>query len=219
MTLFLGGGGDINDSTNIDKEFFNGITKNDKILYLPVACDFTTYENCFEWFYSLVLQYVNLPMNNITMLLENDVIPNFAEYKSIYIGGGNTYKLLNYISKNNLNSKFKEYINNGGKLFGGSAGAIIFGKSIETVIEEKETFPDNIALCWLGEYTIRCHYTNKDDQLFSNLSKKLQTPVIALPEDGGIIINDNLNKAHAIGKVFIFRNGIKELLNIFHLGG
>lgn len=38
MTLFLGGGGDIEDSVRIDKEFFNYIDEKSKILYIATAC-------------------------------------------------------------------------------------------------------------------------------------------------------------------------------------
>ncbi len=44
------------------------------------------------------------------MLLGTSVIPNLNDYKVIYIVGGNTYKLLDYICKNNLDIKFKEYL-------------------------------------------------------------------------------------------------------------
>ena len=208
MVLFLGGGGDIQDSIEIDTAFFSHLIPNDKILYIPVACDFTTYENCFVWFNSLVKKYTNIPSDNITMLLETSVIPNLNDYKAIYIGGGNTYKLLDYICKNNLDIKFKEYLKGSGIIFGGSAGAIIFGKTIETVIEEKENYPDNPALNMVKDYAIRCHYQPQDDKLFQNLSKKIKTPIIALPENGGLKIDKNNIKT--IGNVFIFNNGIKS---------
>lgn len=213
MRLFLGGGGDIEDSVIIDKDFFENITSCDKILYIPVACDFTSYENCFEWFYSLVNKYVNMNKNNITMLLETDNIPNLEDYKGIYIGGGNTYKLLDYVVKNNLAPKFNEYIKKGGNIFGGSAGAIIFGQSIETVIEEKENFPNNKGLGWLSNYTIRCHYKVDEDEIFKDISKKINYPVIALPENSGIIINYLNNTTKILGNSFVFINGNKEKLD------
>lgn len=208
MVLFLGGGGDIQGSIEIDTAFFSYLMPNDKILYIPVACDFTTYENCFVWFNSLVKKYINIPSDNISMLLETSVIPHLNDYKAIYIGGGNTYKLLDYICKNNLDIKCKEYLKGNGIIFGGSAGAIIFGKTIETVIEEKENYPDNPALNMVKDYAIRCHYQPQDDKLFQNLSKKIKTPIIALPENGGLKIDENNIKT--IGNVFIFNNGIKS---------
>ena len=105
----------------------------------------------------------------------------------------------------------KVYLKGNGIIFGGSAGAIIFGKTIETVIEEKENYPDNPALNMVKDYAIRCHYQPQDDKLFQNLSKKIKTPIIALPENGGLKIDENNIKT--IGNVFIFNNGIKNILS------
>lgn len=208
MVLFLGGGGDIEISEDIDREFFKNIVQNDKILYIPVACDFTTYEKCFEWFYSLVSKYVDIPKTNISMLLEEDNIPDLSGYKAIYIGGGNTYKLLDYVCKNDLEAKLKEYLNKDGIIFGGSAGAIIFGKTIETVIEEKENYPDNKSLNFLNGYAIRCHYGESEDNLYKVLSRSLKSKVIAIPEDSGIIFDGKNIKT--IGKPIVFVNGTKN---------
>lgn len=208
MVLFLGGGGDIETSVEIDQKFFHNIKKNDKIIYIPVACDFTTYEKCLEWFYSLVSRYVKMPKSNITMLLEDYKITDLREYKAIYIGGGNTYKLLDYVRKNDLEMKFKDYLNGDGIIFGGSAGAIIFGKTIETVIEEKENYPDNKSLNLLGDYAIRCHYQESEDDFFKALSQSLNIPIIAMPEDSGIIFDGKC--LELIGKPIVFNNGIKN---------
>lgn len=212
MTLFLGGGGDMADSIAIDSVFFEDIKADDKILYIPIACDFTSYKNCFKWFCSLAQQYIPIPSSNITMLLEEDPIPDFSLYKAIYIGGGNTYKLLDYITTNNLKESFEKFLQSGGKIFGGSAGAIIFGSTIETVAEEKENYPDNKALCFLKDFAIRCHYVDKDNNLFVRLSSLLSVPIIAIPENGGIVVDNN--KIDIIGELHIFEKGQKNSVSI-----
>lgn len=193
---------------------FENISSNDKILYIPIACDFTTYENCFDWFYSLASKYLNISKNNIHMLLDYDAVPNFFDYKAIYIGGGNTYKLLDYIVKNNLKDKFQDYLKNNGLVFGGSAGAIVFGSTIETVLEEKEAYPDNSALSFIKEYALRCHYKNNEDNLFMELSSSLPTPIIAIPENGGMIIDTKKNTIKIIGDLCVFIKGKKNSISV-----
>lgn len=213
MTLFLGGGGDIEDSVRIDKEFFNYIDEKSKILYIATACDFTTYENCFKWFYSLVTKYVSLSEENIIMLSDEEKIPELSEFKAIYIGGGNTYKLLNYICKTGLKDKIVEFLDKGGLIFGGSAGAIIFGTTIETVAEERENYPDNLSISYVKKYAIRCHYQKEEDNLYQNLSKSLKQNILAIPEDGGIIIDkDDIKKI--IGDVILFSANQKQILRL-----
>ncbi|MEX2460688.1 MAG: Type 1 glutamine amidotransferase-like domain-containing protein [Paenibacillaceae bacterium] len=61
-------------------------------------------------------------------------VPNedLKEYSSIFIGGGNTYKLLHEIRKARFDEVLNSFIDEGGIVYGGSAGAIILGKNIQT---------------------------------------------------------------------------------------
>ncbi|MFV0625730.1 MAG: Type 1 glutamine amidotransferase-like domain-containing protein [Alphaproteobacteria bacterium] len=208
--IFLAGGGDIEDSKQIDEIFFKYISENDKILYIPTALDSSQYEEAFIWFQSLVKNYQ--PNIRINMLTESLVYPNLNEYKAIYIGGGNTYKLLQFLCEHKLDEKLKLYEKEGGIIYGGSAGAIILGKTIKTVKEEKEFYPDNEALNLVTPYTVRCHYISQEEELFSDISKKLNSPLLALPENSGVIIEGE--KFQTIGNVFIFKKGIKSVLNL-----
>ena len=204
--LYLGGGGDIETSIEIDTAFFANLSDNAKILYIPVACDFTSYENCYQWFSGLVGEY--LKSAQIEMMY--DTVVSFDDYDAIYIGGGNTYKLLDYVVKNNLKNEFIKFLSANKHIFGGSAGAIIFGSDISTVVEEKENYADNRALDMVKGFAIRCHYESKDDDVFIKISNNIKKPLISLPEDGGLIIGENHFKV--IGSVYKFNNGLKKKL-------
>ena len=102
-------------------------------------------------------------------------------------------------------------IKEGGLIFGGSAGAIIFGTTIETVAEERENYPDNLSISYVKKYAIRCHYQKEEDNLYQNLSKSLKQDILAIPEDGGIIIDkDDIKKI--IGDVILFSANQKQIL-------
>ena len=210
MTLFLGGGGDIADSFAMDREFFKSLSADDRILYISSACDFTTYDNCLKWFFRLVRKYVEMPFENIVMCSEEPVIPELSEFKAIYIGGGNTYRLLDYVCRTGLKNKLIKYLDNGGLVFGGSAGAIIFGETAKTVSEEQEHYPDNNAVGYVKGYAVRCHYQESDDDEYKKLSKIIPFPILALPENGGIVYDDG--KLNPVGLVMVYENGQKRLL-------
>jgi dipeptidase E len=216
--IFISGGGDIPETKELDRKYFSLLKNNSKILYIPVAMgvDLIGYEGCYDWFSSLIGTYCNDKDVDFTMLLEDDEIPEFSGFDAIYIGGGNTFALLNYVKKRGLNEKFIEYIDNGGIIYGGSAGAIIFGKDIRTVEEENnEDYQYHSGMNLFNDYSIICHYEeNLDSKIFETLNK-IKTPILALPENAGLILKNN--EIEIIGDVYIFNENKKVLLSQEHL--
>jgi len=88
----------------LDEKYFSLLDDSSKILYIPIALNRTKlgYEACYDWFSKIISEHSKDKDIDFTMLLENDQIPNLNEYNSIYLGGGNTYKLLDYIYRNNI---------------------------------------------------------------------------------------------------------------------
>lgn len=205
--IILSGGGDIKTSLKIDREYFSLLSSGSKILYIPLALDrdMTGFESCYDWFSKLISEHSNRKDIDFTMLLENDSIPDFEIYDSIYIGGGNTFKLLKYIYKNNIDKSLKKYIQNGGIFYGGSAGAMILGYDIRTVEEENDkSYSQFLGLNLLGENSIICHYVLSLDKKIFESVKKINSKIIALPEDSGLVLDSNGNILKTIGDIFIF---------------
>jgi len=94
--IILSGGGDLETSFQIDEKYFGLLENNSKILYIPIALRRNSigYEACYDWFSTLISIHSKEKDIDFTMLLENDDIPNFNNFDSIYIGGGNTYNFL-----------------------------------------------------------------------------------------------------------------------------
>lgn len=201
--LFLGGGGDADISAPFDTLFFEKLPQKAKILYLPQAWHHGSYAGCLEWFRSLV--HSCLPQAQITMLDEKNLSIDFMDFDAVYIGGGNTYKLLDFLVQNDLGKKLKTFIEAGKLIYGGSAGAIIFGSTIATVVEEKENYSDNKALDWCDGYAVRCHYTPDQKESLIQIAHTLRTPVYALPEDSGLIFNQTGTLLETIGDVSLFQ--------------
>jgi dipeptidase E len=216
--IFISGGGDIPDTKELDREYFGLLKNNSKILYIPVAMDVDLigYEGCYDWFSSLIGTYCNDKDIDFTMLLEDDEIPEFSSFDTIYIGGGNTFTLLNFVTKRVLNKKFIEYVNKGGIIYGGSAGAIIFGKDIRTVEEENnEDYQHYLGMNLFNGYSIICHYEEGIDSKIFEVLAKIKTPILALPENAGLILKNK--EMEIIGDVYIFSENKKALLGQKHL--
>src|SRR5699024_3370788 len=163
-TLILTGGGSADQTFLIDKEFTNLINTNKPLLYIPIAMDtnLISYESCFNWIKSV---FYPLGINNITMWTESELrdkkVEDLERFSAIYIGGGNTFKLLKVFNEMKFTNVLREYIANKGIIYGGSAGAIIFGKDIRTCIHMDSNDVDLrrfIGLNVVGNYSVWCHY-------------------------------------------------------------
>ena len=149
---------------------------------------------------------------------------NLNNYSAIFIGGGNTFKLLKGIKENGIFNKIIEYLNNNGIVIGGSAGAIIFGYDINSCLamdDNDVNLIDTKGFNVLNGKSIFGHYTNEDSQeaherfknylLNYSLSKE---EVIALPEEDTIFIDDSNISIFGDKPYYEFKNGIENKIDI-----
>lgn len=185
MKLLLSGGGEPEQVKLLDEYFANYVGEG-KILYIPVAMDKIPYDDCESWFRKTYEKY---KLYNIDVCIDLKKSPNLNEYKAVFIGGGNTFKLLKEVKESNFDCALKEYLNNGGFVYGGSAGAIIFGETIKTASHADKNLvglKDLNGLNLLNGYDVWCHYNEKND---INNVLKLKRATIVLYEESGILFN------------------------------
>lgn len=209
--IFIAGGGNEIQSRDIDSLFAKYIDGK-KLMYIPVALnrDVLGFEACYDWLTGVLLKFnYEIDVPQIHMYLDPVAInENIFTYDAIYIGGGNTFKLLDFIYKNNLFEKIKKFSKEGGVIYGGSAGAIILGNNINTVKEENDNkylFEEGLNL--FGNYSIRCHYNpDTDITKIALFIKRSNLPVIALPESTGVIIEDGRAKVVGDEPLYLFKD-------------
>ena len=186
--LILSGGGDPEQVRLIDEFFAVHIDKSKKVLYIPVAMEkeVFTYEQCLDWFSST---YKAFGIQNTEMLTDLQNAEISGDTAAVFIGGGNTYKLLKELRDSGFDKKLLTYLNNGGTVYGGSAGAMIFGKTIETEIHTGSKdygLTDLSALNLLNGHDLWCHYTSADDYLIAEYSR----PLYILSEESGMVVQN-----------------------------
>ena len=98
------------------------------------------YDSCYEWIQG-ELSNVDIPSIEMVRTFEELASKRLQSYTAIFIGGGNTYKLLSGLKQSGAFDNIKNYINNDGIVIGGSAGAVIFGYDID-IIESMD--PNNV---------------------------------------------------------------------------
>ena len=231
MKLILCGGGSGEQNYHANKKLNEIIDHSKPILYIPLAMDEIEhpYDDCYEWIKG---ELSNVDVPNIEMVRTFDELSKkeLSNYAALFIGGGNTYKLLKGLKENNSFDKISNYINNNGIIIGGSAGAVIFGKDINIIScmdENDVNLNDTLGFDVLNGVSIFPHYTNTKPRLtdeenierhnlfteyITNYSYK--SDVYAIPEEDAIYINDNNVEVIGSRPYYYFSNGQKQEYDI-----
>jgi len=194
--LFLSGGGDIETSYLFDSLFFDSLPQSANILYIPVAMATTMAkrEASFDWFSKLISRHSSNDRHlDFTMWNAEDSLPILHNYDAVYVGGGNTYRLLMVLEKTGMLDALKKYIRNGGIYYGGSAGVVIVGKNLRTVEEENlENYSKHDGMNLINNLSIFPHFSDSEEQknTIRNICGNYALMIAALPENSGLILDE-----------------------------
>lgn len=222
MKLILNGGG-IGAQVADARKLLNDIIDHDKkILYIPFAWPDSTYSGCLEF---MINELSDIEKQGIDMVKSTDELmsKNLTDYACIYIGGGNTYKLLNDLKTSGAFEKIQKYLlEDDGILYGGSAGAIIFGRDLDSCNTDDENevgLVDNTGFNMINGYSLLCHYTNREaekTELSRNYLIELskQKPIYAIPEEDTIYVDNRNIKVIGTRPYYEFIAGVENTKEI-----
>ena len=210
----MSGGGNEKQSFPLDKFFFDTLPKNGRFLYIPIALrGHKLYSTAHLW------------MKNITELHERtdvqfETVDNpskynlevIKEFDGIYIGGGNTWSLIQEIRESGFSDVLTQYIEAGGQVYGGSAGAIILGKRIDTHDDENKIgLQDVSGFNLLNNFSVACHFKDEQNDQFKAWASDHNLPIVCLPEETGLVIESGVALCVGIKPcVIYFSNGTKK---------
>lgn len=202
--IFLAGGGNADDSKPIDVYFVRLLDHTKPLIYIPNAMRSRPYQSCLEWFRSVMN-----PLGVHTIEMWDDLYPHrlATDVAGMYIGGGDTMKLIGELRGAGFDNYLCEIVQSGTPLYGGSAGAIILGENIQTDPEIKDKYLSETAgLKIINDYSIVCHYTAENQQEIQALSKTLRQHIIAIPEKAGGYISGRVLTNYGTEPLTIFQN-------------
>ena len=87
-----------------------------------------------------------------------DPIKAINEAKGIFVGGGNTFVLVNQLYKNSLITTLQEVVNNGIPYLGTSAGSNICGLTLSTTNDMPIVYPPSFKTLSFVPFNINPHY-------------------------------------------------------------
>ena len=222
MKLFLCGGGAGLQVQSAYYKFNSIINHNKPLLYIPLAMKDDNYDSCYEWITN-ELKFMNI---NIFMVrsFEELLSLDFDNYCAIFIGGGNTFDLLYGLKDSGCFNKIKDYILNDGIVFGGSAGAIIFGYDLDACKLDDSNeigLVDQCGFNVLDNISILCHFTNRDSIHDKNNNDYLLgisdgRKLLALPEEDTLFINGNDIEVIGSKDFYLFFNNKRIKINPYN---
>jgi len=207
MKLILSGGG-IGDKCHESYKLFSKLVKNKKVLFVPFANDEMSYQEALEWFKGEINGF---GIKQVDMIESpNDLtLEKLNSYGGVYVSGGNTFKLLSELKQSNAFINLMKFCETECVIMGASAGATLFGKSIDTClrnelkiiasdsnyIELKETDGLNKAF----GFSLFVHYRVKESQYDATEIRVNQLlrdghDLICIPEESSVFINDDVIK-------------------------
>ncbi len=220
MKLILSGGGSGKQTIELDSKFVSLVDKSKPLLYIPVAIDTKThpYPGCLEW---LKETFDSLGIKKYEMWTEEDLFKgkkiDVKNFGGIYIGGGNTPYLLKTLKESGMWKFLKDAIKENIPIYGGSAGAIIFAKSIIPSLsadENKVHLKNFDGMNLISNKEVWCHYgKNHDKRILEFIEKYNLKEIIALPEETGLFIGKDIR---LIGKKsgYLFTKEIKKEIKV-----
>lgn len=224
MKLLLCGGGSGEKTILANAKFNEIIDHSKKLLYIPLAMDKERYHSCIEW---LKNEMKDVSLKDIEMITDANQIceKDLMDYCAVFIGGGNTFKLLKELKESGSLDSLTEYIKNDGIVYGCSAGAIIFGKNIESCLymdPNDVKLKDTRGFDVLDGLSFTAHYTNKNEEKTAIATNYLleyskdKEAVYALPEEDTIYIDGEKKEIIGTKNYYIFENGERKLVNLIN---
>ncbi|MCR4334153.1 MAG: Type 1 glutamine amidotransferase-like domain-containing protein [Patescibacteria group bacterium] len=219
MKLFLGGGGRKEDSTELDKNFVANLDLSKPLLYIPIAINTNKYpySGCINWLRDILSP---LGVKNIVMWIEDDLKKkqekDFEQFSGVYIGGGNTFKLLKELKEFGTFEILKRLAKKDVPIYGGSAGAIIMAKTIIPALSADENnvgLTDYSAMNLVKDYDIWCHYSESLDTMIKDYTNKYGlNKIVAIPEKAGLFITEKSKIVIGPANVYIIEQNRKTIL-------
>lgn len=221
MKLILSGGGSGEETKELDELFALLVDKSKPLLYIPVAMDSNKYpySECLKWLKST---FVSMGILNYKMWTEKEssllekVEPN--DFGGIYIGGGNTFYLMKILKEFGVWDFIKNALKKDIPIYGGSAGAMIFAKTITPALKadrNKVGLSDFSAMNMINNWELWCHYKQRmDDDIYGYIRKYNFEKIVALTEGNGLYIVDRGIRLEGQKSAQVFVNGVKKELKI-----
>ena len=211
--VFLGGGGSVDDEAALWDEFAKD---GQRVLYWPMALPTKEHAFAQKWLLESLA-----PRGSFDLVMWSSLADHHPEelvaFDLIFIGGGNTYALLDEVQRHQFLEPVRQFVANGGSLYGGSAGAVLAGADIATAAPFDSNdvgIEDTSALNLLSGASLQPHFEPNQAERLRRFVATTSTTVIAIPERCGVVVHGDLARNVGPETVVIFQPAVHQLVNV-----
>jgi dipeptidase E len=128
IKIAFGGGGEADDERAVLGLFARWVGDG-RVLYVPIAMD-PPHESHLDWALS---ELGPVGITNVVMETAAEaLVDGLSRCDAVFIGGGNVYSLLHALRTSGADRSLVRFAEGGRPVYGGSAGALILGRNIDT---------------------------------------------------------------------------------------
>lgn len=188
-TIYLGGGGSKDEEANLWIEAFR---PGSRIAVWPFAHrELADRQSAGRWITGALER--SAPSHiDIWTSPEGRAHGDLGRTDIIAVPGGNTFDLLDTLQSSGLLLALRAFLDRGGLVYGGSAGAILMGNDIGIALEADPNdvgLQDTTGMGLLGEMDVLPHYTEGLLDFARAHHAKSGRNVLCLPEPSGVVVN------------------------------
>jgi len=210
-TVFIGGGGSAADEGLLWDELF---ALGGRVVCWPFAQrDRDAQASVHEWLTGELAGRGDYEVDT-WIDVPDSAIAGLSSAQVLFIPGGNTFALLDFLRARGWLGPVGEFVAGGGLLYGGSAGAILCGADIAVAAlldEDVAGTSDTRALDLLAGAVVYPHFTAADTSVLEQWVRTHDEPVLAIPERGGLIFRDGVFRETGPERVEVFPSGAIEV--------
>jgi dipeptidase E len=186
--IYLAGGGSAVQEAAVWEHMLEGVSR---LLYLPTALSGELLANAENW---LLTSLGSRSALAVTTWLDLSVHRGEAldDYDLIFVGGGNTYDLVNRFRQAEVAAPLAQFLDGGGTYYGGSAGAIAAGQSIglaRGLDPDRHHDPDDSGLGLVPADLLPHFNEARSGRAESWSARHPQRHVVCIPEASGVHID------------------------------
>ncbi len=128
----------------------------------------------------------------------------------VYVQGGNTFYLLDWVRKSGFDKAIKKFLGRGGLYIGVSAGSMVAGVNIETAgwkyADRNIVNLKDLTAMELVPFAIAPHINVSNVEATKNEAAKVSYPVIALTDAQAVVVDGPKTEVIGPGEKLIFNN-------------
>ena len=190
--VYLGGGGDASDEADLWCEM---LLNGRRVAYWPFALEEHRVSEATAWLLrSLDDLGLDVPVETWTTL-EGRSQAELEGVDLIFVGGGNTFRLLDQVRSHGFADSVRQFVQAGGAYYGGSAGAILACDDVRvaTLLDSNDIgLTDLTALGLVPNLAVMPHFSRDRLAEAQAWSRAHDTVVLGIPEQSGVVWSGSL---------------------------